>query len=97
MISLSADKNVASIDQQDDQIGRIFAYWAIVHFRQFFIKLASVGHILGYFFRGKNCELFFAKNGLGYILGYFFKLTNNDNQCSGDHLVNVYVRFLSVQ
>jgi hypothetical protein len=33
--------------EQGDQIGRIFAYWASVHFRQFFFKIIEAAESLG--------------------------------------------------
>jgi hypothetical protein len=42
---------------QGDQIGRIFAQWAIVSFGQFFWKITELSHILCYFFLSINCVL----------------------------------------
>jgi hypothetical protein len=33
--------------QQCDQVGRIFTYWVMVYFEQFFSKITEVAHILG--------------------------------------------------
>jgi hypothetical protein len=48
--------------EQGDLIGRIFAYWATVYFRQFFALLFSTEKVV----------FILAKYGLGYILGDFF-------------------------
>jgi hypothetical protein len=53
-----------------DQIGRIFTYWAIVYFGQFFRDEAEMFWLL--FFHGKSCVLKLTPNGLGSILGDFF-------------------------
>jgi hypothetical protein len=45
---------------QGDQIGRIFAYWAIVYFllASFFFKIAELAHSSGQLARQKLCILF---------------------------------------
>jgi hypothetical protein len=37
---------------QGDRIGQIFAYWAIVHFGQFILKLHNYATFLDNFFHG---------------------------------------------
>jgi hypothetical protein len=39
--------------QQDDQIGRIFAYWAIVYFGEF-LKMTEVKHNVADFFSAEK-------------------------------------------
>jgi hypothetical protein len=53
---------------QGDQIGRIFAYWAVVFIGQFF-TIIKVAKICGLLF---PVVQFIVKNELGYILGDFF-------------------------
>jgi hypothetical protein len=50
---------------QSDQIGRIFAYWAIVYIGQFFKLPKYVALILGHFFHGKKCCINFGKKWVG--------------------------------
>jgi hypothetical protein len=58
--------------RQGDQIGRIFAYWVIVFFRQL-LKITEVVKIFGFIsFQGKSYVLIMTKKGLGHILGEFF-------------------------
>jgi hypothetical protein len=56
---------------QGDKIWRIFAYWAILFFEQFFDYYKSSQKNLYEFYYGKSYESLLAKNGLGYILGNF--------------------------
>jgi hypothetical protein len=57
---------------QGDQIGRIFARWAIVYFGQFFENCRSSPNFRAAIFSGKNYALILTYNGLVYILGDFF-------------------------
>jgi hypothetical protein len=57
--------------RQDDQIGRIFAQWAIVYYEQFFENYRSSPHLCYTVFTGIDYVLILTKNGLGYILGHF--------------------------
>jgi hypothetical protein len=61
---------------QSDQIGRIFAYWAVVCILEkskFFFKLGiEVAQKWATLFHGNCSELFLTKNGLGKIFGVFF-------------------------
>jgi hypothetical protein len=59
--------------KQGDRIGRIFVYWAIIYFCQFFWYSKVAQRFLATFFLGKCNVCFFAKHGLGYILGDFLK------------------------
>jgi hypothetical protein len=53
---------------QGDQIGRIFASWAVVNFTRFLENYKINGH---FFPRHMLCINFLTKYVLGYILGYF--------------------------
>jgi hypothetical protein len=74
---------------QGDQIGRIFAYWVIVYFRQFYENYRNGSNLLDTFVHGKSyihkCILKYTylltKNVLGYILGDFF--TNSSGHPDG--------------
>jgi hypothetical protein len=57
--------------EQGDQIGPIFAYWAIVHFGRFFNHRRSP-YFWYTFYIVKVSINFDLKNGLGNILGDFF-------------------------
>jgi hypothetical protein len=57
---------------QGDQIGRIFAYWAVVSLRQFYENYRGGANFLGNFSHGTSYVLTLAKYGLGCILGDFF-------------------------
>jgi hypothetical protein len=66
---------------QGDQIGLIFAHWAIVFFWPVFLKITEVTQITGvaqYFglLISTVFVLIMSKNGLGYILGDFFSQTH---------------------
>jgi hypothetical protein len=66
-------KTVASVCQiQCDQIGRIFAKWAIVYFGRLF-KILEVTHIFGLIYSTVKVTyaLILWKNVLGYTLGDF--------------------------
>jgi hypothetical protein len=59
---------------QGDQIGRIFARWAIVFFGQIFKNYRKSLNSWPAYFQGKSyVYINFAKNWLGYILGNIFK------------------------
>jgi hypothetical protein len=59
--------------RQGDQIGRIFACWAVVYSGQVFWKLQNKPQFLGLFCPRPNVRAYiFTINGLGYILGDFF-------------------------
>jgi hypothetical protein len=51
------EKSDSQRKDQGDQIGRIFAYWVIVFFGQFFLITA----VLGYFFPQLRFEIFWQK------------------------------------
>jgi hypothetical protein len=55
-----------SVLNQGDQIGRIFAFGAIVYFGQF------LENVLATFSQEQSTVLIRAKNGQAYILGDFF-------------------------
>jgi hypothetical protein len=57
---------------QGDQIGQIFAYWAIVYFGQFFENDIISPNFWATLFNGKSYVVIFTKNSLGYIFGRFF-------------------------
>jgi hypothetical protein len=64
-------KGCALFTGQGDQIGPIFAYWAIAVFGQF-LKITDVAQILGLIFSTKlTYVLILTKNGMGHILGDF--------------------------
>jgi hypothetical protein len=58
--------------EQGDQIGRIFAYWAMVNFGHFFENYRSSINILGTLFHGKNCVLILTNIRVGLHFGRFF-------------------------
>jgi hypothetical protein len=58
---------------QGDQIGRIFAQWAIVYFGQWFEIYIISANFWATFLCDTSYVLILTKNGLGYILGDFFK------------------------
>jgi hypothetical protein len=61
-----------SVRSQCDQIGRLFAYWAIIYFG-WILKITEIAFILGRIFpRKKVMFIILRKEGLGYILGDFF-------------------------
>jgi hypothetical protein len=53
--------------KQGDQIGRIFAQWAIVCFGHFFGKLQKLPPILWFFFPRLRLCIYFDKNVLGHM------------------------------
>jgi hypothetical protein len=57
--------------RQGDQIGKIFDFWDIVHFGQFFENLRSSLKVFGYFFHDNSYAYILTTNGLGCILGAF--------------------------
>jgi hypothetical protein len=57
---------------QGDQIGRIFAFWAIVFSGQFFENKRSSPKLWATIFRSKNYVLILPNNGLGDIFGRCF-------------------------
>jgi hypothetical protein len=65
---------------QGDQIGRIFAGWAVVFFRQFLKKkiFDPFGELLLYTVKVMTS---FDKNGLGHILGDFLPSTSIWSPC----------------
>jgi hypothetical protein len=69
---------------QGDQIGLIFAQWAIVYFGQvFFFNYRSSQHSVLFFSRvGIEYELIWTKNGLGYILVHFFTNSSGHPGCT---------------
>jgi hypothetical protein len=58
---------------QGDQIGRIFAYWAIVYFGQFYENYKRIPNFLGNFFPPQKLCINFDKKVLGHSLGDSFK------------------------
>jgi hypothetical protein len=65
--------------KQGDQIGRLFAYLAIIFSGKFFESCRSSQNLLStYFFHGKSCVVCFNfdKRMLGNILGDFFSKTH---------------------
>jgi hypothetical protein len=58
--------------QQGDQIGRIFAGWAIVFFGQFFSKIMKAAQSFGPFFPHFRLYIRFGKKRLGLHFGRFF-------------------------
>jgi hypothetical protein len=67
--------------KQGDQIGRIFAHWAIVFFKQF-LKMIEVAQNFGLHFHIKGFTSILIKSGLGFILGDFSQI----------HLVTLSIR-----
>jgi hypothetical protein len=64
--------NAKSGAGQCDHIGRIFAQWAIVYFRQF-LKITEVAQkFWATLFQSADNVLILTKHGLGNILGDFF-------------------------
>jgi hypothetical protein len=59
-------------DDQGDQIGRIFAFWAVVYFGQFFL-IGKKRKLFGLLFSAVQvvCLFNLTKSGLGFILGGF--------------------------
>jgi hypothetical protein len=57
---------------QGDQIGRIFAYWAIVFFGQFIENYRISANSWATFFHSISYALIFTKKWFGHILGNFF-------------------------
>jgi hypothetical protein len=57
---------------QGDQIGRLFAYWAIVCFDHLFENYRSSRNVGTAFFHGKSYASVFTKHWLGYLLGAFY-------------------------
>jgi hypothetical protein len=57
---------------QGDQIGRIFARWAILYFGQLFETCLICPNFCATIFHGKSNALFSANNQLGHNLGDFF-------------------------
>jgi hypothetical protein len=68
---------------QSDQIGRIFAHWVIVSYRQF-LKIVKVAHFWSNFSRSLDYAIILTKNRFGYILGDFF--TNSSGHPARDQL-----------
>jgi hypothetical protein len=62
----------SSIYEQGDQIGRIFAQWAIVYFGQFFENHKSSPNFCATFPKIIDYMLTLTKLVLGDLLGYFF-------------------------
>jgi hypothetical protein len=62
--------NPAPVSMQGDQIGRIFAYWVVVLFEQFFLKITGVAQI----FHGTNYALISAKKVQPHFRRIFHKL-----------------------
>jgi hypothetical protein len=61
-----------SVESQGDQIGRILAFGAVVHFGQFFLKTIRLAKILGLLIMyGKNSALII-QNWIGLHFGRFF-------------------------
>jgi hypothetical protein len=58
---------------QGDQIGRIFAYWAVVFLGLFFENYISSPKIWATIFSGKNYALILANNSVGLHFGRFFQ------------------------
>jgi hypothetical protein len=58
--------------RQGDRIVRIFAYWAIDYFGQFFENYRISTHTLKTFSTVKVMHSFWSKMSMGYILGVFF-------------------------
>jgi hypothetical protein len=57
--------------RQGDRIVRIFAYWAIDYFGQFFENYRISTHTLKTFSTVKVMHSFWSKMSMGYILGVF--------------------------
>jgi hypothetical protein len=79
------------IVSQGDQIGRIFATWAIVFFGQFLWKLQDEPKFVGYYFpRKKACINFYKAQIFGLLFSkgkgvYYVTFTNNGfGYTSGD-------------
>jgi hypothetical protein len=58
---------------KSDQIGQIFAYWAVLYIGSLFEKVKSSANYWDTFFQTTSCELILTKNWLGCTLGDFFK------------------------
>jgi hypothetical protein len=56
---------------QGDQIGQIFALWAIIYIGQLCKKITEVGKKFGLFFHGKRYELILTQMVLAIFLGFF--------------------------
>jgi hypothetical protein len=70
---------------QGDQIGRIFAYWAIVKFKLFYVKYKSSSNFGRTFFHRKKCCIYFDKKTGWATFWAIFSQT---------HLVNLVFVFL---
>jgi hypothetical protein len=77
---------------QGDQIGRIFAYWAIVYFGQFSENYRSSPQLRGYFFHDQCYALILTKKILGYILGDFITNSSGHSVCGDKSFTNVIAR-----
>jgi hypothetical protein len=76
---------------QGYQIGRNFAFWAIVKICLCFENYITSAKFLATFFHGTNTVLILAKYGLGYILGDFFtNSSGHPGTCVG--ILFTYVR-----
>jgi hypothetical protein len=64
--------NIYVYKDQGDQIGRIFAYWALVYFGLFFENYISSTNSLATFSKCISYAFILTKSGLGDILGKFF-------------------------
>jgi hypothetical protein len=63
-------KKIGAFDQ-GDQIGRIFAQWAIVYFGQWFENYIQSANFWATFFRDISYVLIFTKNGLATFWASF--------------------------
>jgi hypothetical protein len=84
---LSPKRVDRALHEQGDQIGRIFAYWAVALHWEVFLKIDGVAqmHICATFFNCSSYVLFFAKNRLSYTLADFFPQT---------YQVTLYIRLV---
>jgi hypothetical protein len=83
----------------DDQIGRIFVYWAVVYFGLLFENDKSSKNKWAHFFHGSSYVcIHFDKNGLGNSLGDSFSNSSGHRACDPNwQQENTHLCFQSVE
>jgi hypothetical protein len=66
----SLGDQIYEVGDQGDQIGRIFAYWAIVYSVKFIENYRSSPNFLGYYFHWEKVK--YDENGFRYIFSQTF-------------------------
>jgi hypothetical protein len=80
------------VSNQGDQIGRLFALWAIFGFVRFLGNCKIIPHLWAPLVYSYDEALMSAKNVLGYILGDFF--TNSSGHTASNELKHDFFSFL---